>query len=161
MKLRFAMLSGTAVLALLTTGTAVAQAHPADTSAAVRWSAPTNSTVTSGPSAQARATGNFYGWRDAFRGGGGCAWPDDDDYLGNDCGGMNDTISSAFNDSSQGNVVRLYIHSGYAGAYACLGPGDGWDDFQGVWFSFRPGLDGYTQNANDQVSSFTFNHTCS
>jgi Peptidase inhibitor family I36 len=157
--------SGVAVLALALGGAGVAQASSGsspDSVTGVHWKAPTGNDSAARANTAA-ASGNFYGYRDPYYGGGSCAWPNDDSNLGDNCGGMRNVISSAWNDSSQGNVVRLYFHTGYSGAYACLGPGDWWYDFaaQNVHFSFRPGLDGYNRSANDEVASFSFNRACS
>jgi hypothetical protein len=164
MNIRSSIVSGAAALTLLTTGAGAAQAQShSNTTGSIQWAAPASGTIANQVApAKAAASGNFYGWRAAYWGGGGCAWPDDDSNFGNDCGGMRNVISSAWNDSSQGNVVRLYVHPGYSGAYACLGPGDSWYDFteQNIRFTFRPGLDRYNAPANDEVASFTFNRGC-
>lgn len=91
-----------------------------------------------------------------------CQWYNSDANWGNDCGGFRNVISYAFNDSSQGNVVRLYWTTNYGGAWACLGPGDAWTDF--VWDNVRltwgAGRGGYMAPANDNVSSHAFRTTC-
>jgi hypothetical protein len=92
-----------------------------------------------------------------------CTWHNSDGDWGNDCGGFRNVASYAFNDSNANNVVRLYYHTGYRGAWACLGPGDVWDDFatQNIRFTWGAGLDGYMSPANDNVASHAFRSTCS
>lgn len=92
-----------------------------------------------------------------------CQWYNSDSNWGDNCGGFRNVASYAFNDSNAGNVVRLYYSPGYAGAWACLGPGDAWTDFvvDNVRFTWGSGLAGYGAQANDNVASHAFRATCS
>ncbi|SBT50524.1 hypothetical protein [Micromonospora auratinigra] len=73
---------------------------------------------------------------------------------------MRNLASSAWNDSNTGRPVALYIHTGYTGAYACLGAGDKWDDLTGAWFSWGSNRDGYMQNTNDNIASHRWLSSC-
>jgi peptidase inhibitor family I36 len=107
--------------------------------------------------------GYFYGWKGTYYTGGECAWFNSDTNFGNDCGGFRNAISSAYNNSNAGNVVRLYYHPDYTGAWACLGAGDFWYDFpaQNIRFTWGSGQDGYNAQADNESASFRFRATCS
>lgn len=84
-----------------------------------------------------------------------CRWFDaDPNWADSPCGlNFRNVASSIYNNSSGNRPVNLYFHADYTGAWACLGPGDYWDNLQNKTFSWGMGRDGYQKIANDEIAS--------
>ena len=89
-----------------------------------------------------------------------CRWFYADVNWGDNCGGYRNRASSFQNNSSSGNSVNFYFNPSYLGSWACLGPGDRWTDARYNYFSWGPGLPGYTLSINNEVASSKFVRGC-
>ncbi|MEV6634921.1 hypothetical protein AB0M54_29650 [Actinoplanes sp. NPDC051470] len=114
-----------------------------------------------GPSAPsgftAQGDGYFYAW-DAIDGAdnpttANCRWFNSDDNWENNCGNFRNRASSVKNNSANGNYANLYYHQWYGGAYACIAPGDYWNDLRVRYFSWGP-ADGKGKATNNEIAGF-------
>ncbi|MEV0459565.1 hypothetical protein [Catellatospora methionotrophica] len=95
-----------------------------------------------------------------------CAWFNSDSNWSDDCvfeetpGGMRNRASSLVNESTHGNYARLYYHTGYTGAWACIGPGEYWDNLYNWWFNHGSGLGGYQTRIDNEIAGFKWSTSC-
>jgi hypothetical protein len=95
-----------------------------------------------------------------------CAWFNSDTNWGDDCvfeetpGGMRNQASSLVNGTSRNNYARLYYHPDHTGAWACIGPGEYWDNLYNWWFNHGAGLGGYQTRIDDEIASFKWSTSC-
>lgn len=102
--------------------------------------------------------GYFYAWENEYQNGTRCRWFNSDDNGGDNCGNFRNRASSVLNNSSQGNYANLYYHPGYGGAYACIAPGDYWDNLSNYYFSWGPN-DGKGLPTNNDIAGFRWTST--
>ncbi|MEU7824852.1 hypothetical protein [Catellatospora sp. NPDC049111] len=95
-----------------------------------------------------------------------CSWFNSDSNWGDDCvnahlpGGFRNQASSLENVTANNNYARLYYHPGYTGAWACIGPGEYWNDLYYWWFNHGSGLDGYQTRINNEIAGFKWSKSC-
>ncbi|GGK73604.1 hypothetical protein [Mangrovihabitans endophyticus] len=123
-----------------------------------------NAQQAAAPSAQAQAQatalgdGYFYAWDLPYKSGASCAWFNSDNNWGDDCGGFRNRASSVMNNSAHGNYANLYYHPNGTGAWACIAPGDTWQDLTYYYFTWGP-ADGKGQSTNNNIASFRWTTT--
>lgn len=106
----------------------------------------------------AAGDGYFYAWENAYQGGTRCRWFNSDGNWGDDCGNFRNRASSVWNNSAHGNYANLYFHPNSGGAYACIAPGDYWDNLINYYFTWGP-ADGKNKPTNDEIASFAWTTT--
>ncbi|MEU4222457.1 hypothetical protein [Actinoplanes sp. NPDC026623] len=102
--------------------------------------------------------GYFYAWDLAYAGGASCRWFNSDNNWEDNCGGFRNRASSVQNNSAHGNYANLYVHPNRVGAWACIAPGDYWDNLDNYYFTWGP-TDGLYQKTNNNIASFKWTTT--
>ncbi|GAA2364185.1 hypothetical protein Cme02nite_33460 [Catellatospora methionotrophica] len=110
-------------------------------------------------------TGCLYAWTWYNNEGYQCSWFNSDGNWGDDCpeglsGGFRNQASSLENQSSHGNYARLYFHPSYTGAWACVGPGEYWNDLSVKRFNRGSGRDGYNYVIDNEIAGFKWSTSC-
>jgi hypothetical protein len=107
--------------------------------------------------------GYFFVGVDKYFSGFNCKWAGSNtNWTSTGCGNMNDKASSVWNNgySSNPNVASVWMfeHTGYAGGWACLSPGDTWMDL-GAYIQRWNGPH-HTTFVQDSISSHTWGGPC-
>jgi hypothetical protein len=118
-------------------------------------------------------SGLLYAWQDPGLNGRTCWWFNAStnwdniagDYDLNACSdgsraSFRNQASSVWNDGNSGRPVNLYYHTGYTGAWMCLGVGDSFDDLSQQWFSWGSGRDGYHASGDNNIASHRWVSSC-
>jgi hypothetical protein len=112
------------------------------------------------PAAAQAADGNVYAYEHANFGGARCAWSGNSSDWSS-CGMRNRASSLRNNGYPGGNDdVNFYWGTGHTGAWDCLGVGDAWSNLANQRFIYRPGLPGYGESTNDNISSHKWVSYC-
>ncbi|BCJ50346.1 hypothetical protein Asp14428_18210 [Actinoplanes sp. NBRC 14428] len=108
--------------------------------------------------AQLLGDGYFYAWDLPYKSGASCRWFNSDTNWGDNCGNFRNRASSVQNNSSQGNYANLYYHPDGGGAWACIAPGDYWDNLANYYFTWGP-ADGKNKSTNNEIAGFRWTTT--